>query len=126
MDDSISGLGNQIRAARTAKHLTQEELAERLDVSPETISHFERGVTSPSLKTLTTLAKLLDLKLSDVFAGLPGTPRKVSAKRADLEAQLRQIMLTWDDDRLQFLLDMAATIDKHAGAARGKRGGKKE
>jgi transcriptional regulator with XRE-family HTH domain len=106
--------------------LTQEELAERLDVSSETISHFERGVTSPSLKTLITLAKLIKLDLPTVFSGMPGQgPRKVSADRADLEAKLRQIGLTWDDDQLRYLLDIARTMLAHA-PRKPPRGGKRE
>jgi putative transcriptional regulator len=117
MDEPNSYLGNHIRAARTAKKLTQEVLAERLGVSSETISHFERGVTTPSLKTLLTLAKLIELDLPAIFAGLPGKPRKVSTDRADLEAKLRLAMLTWDDASLRLLADLADVVERNTAKA---------
>jgi DNA-binding XRE family transcriptional regulator len=47
-------LGQQIAAHRTALNLTQNQLAERLGVEPETVSRFERGSSLPSLKRLLT------------------------------------------------------------------------
>lgn len=45
-------IGEQIRIARENARLTQEQLAERIDVSPQYISDLERGVVGISLQTL--------------------------------------------------------------------------
>lgn len=71
-------LGQNIMRWRKALGLTQDQLALRLEVEPETISRFERGVTLPSLPTLASLAKalgatmaqLLEEKLPPPFKGI--------------------------------------------------------
>lgn len=53
-------LGRRIRAQRTRLGLTQEALAERADVSKETIGRMEQGIASPTLDTLFKVAKGLE------------------------------------------------------------------
>jgi ribosome-binding protein aMBF1 (putative translation factor) len=48
-------LGKAIASERTARELTQEQLAEMLGVEQETISRFERGTTLPPLPRLIQL-----------------------------------------------------------------------
>lgn len=45
-------IGEQIRLAREQAKLTQEQLAERVEVSPQYISDLERGVVGISIPTL--------------------------------------------------------------------------
>ncbi len=45
-------IGEQIRAAREQAKLTQEQFAERIDVTPQYISDLERGVVGISIATL--------------------------------------------------------------------------
>ena len=44
-------VGRRIKAAREARHLTQEELAARIDISPTHVSVIERGTKIPRLDT---------------------------------------------------------------------------
>ena len=50
-----------IRASRRAKGLSQEQLAEQIDVAPEHLSALERGVNAPSLETFAALVRVLGL-----------------------------------------------------------------
>jgi transcriptional regulator with XRE-family HTH domain len=52
-------LGNAARQARKALKLTQENMAERLDVSVEFYGRIERGVAWPSLETFTRMIDVL-------------------------------------------------------------------
>ena len=45
-------IGNKIRELRIEKNLTQEELANRAELSKGFISQLERNLTSPSIATL--------------------------------------------------------------------------
>ena len=45
-------IGEQIRLAREQAKLTQEQFAERIEVSPQYISDLERGVVGISIPTL--------------------------------------------------------------------------
>ena len=42
-------IGDKVKAARTKAGLTQEQAAQVLDVSRQTISHWENGKTSPAI-----------------------------------------------------------------------------
>jgi transcriptional regulator with XRE-family HTH domain len=56
----MDGLGARLRELRRARALTQEELAEKADVSPSTIVDIERGKHEPQIRTLRKLARALD------------------------------------------------------------------
>ena len=43
MDEKIKDVGSRIRDARKAKHLSQYELAEMIDISPSHMSDIENG-----------------------------------------------------------------------------------
>ena len=57
-------IGSRIKAARKNKNLTQEALAEKLDVSIGYVSQIERGTTKISLDLLGSLSGILERDLS--------------------------------------------------------------
>ena len=63
-------IGARITAARERVHLTQEQLAEIIDISPTHMSVIERGVKTPKLDTFVRIANALgvstDALLQDV------------------------------------------------------------
>ena len=63
-------IGARIKAARERVHLTQEQLAEIIDISPTHMSVIERGVKTPKLDTFVRFANALgvstDALLQDV------------------------------------------------------------
>ena len=52
-------IGARIKAARERVHLTQEQLAEIIDISPTHMSVIERGVKTPKLDTFVRIANAL-------------------------------------------------------------------
>lgn len=60
-------IGARIRNLRLARNLTQEELAERADLTKGFISQLERDQTSISVDSLIGILKVLDIKVSDFF-----------------------------------------------------------
>ena len=54
-------IGRCIKAAREKKQLTQEQLAELVDLSAMHVSVIERGVKLPKLETLINIANVLDV-----------------------------------------------------------------
>ena len=67
-------IGQRIKTARERKGLTQEQLAEQVDLSPMHVSVIERGVKLPKLETLINIANVLDVSadvlLQDVVRNL--------------------------------------------------------
>ena len=60
-------IGSRIRYHRIQNGLSQEELAERTDVSFVYISHIERGEKSPSLKTIIAISNALEVSVDDLI-----------------------------------------------------------
>ena len=60
-------LGVKIREMRQQKNLTQEELADRCELTKGYISQLENDLTSPSIATLCDLLNALGSNLSDFF-----------------------------------------------------------
>lgn len=64
---ALRELGRRIAAYRRKAGWTQEQLAERLRVTPETVSRFERGKIAPSFERLEMLAAEFRIELRDLF-----------------------------------------------------------
>ncbi len=54
-------MGDRIREARKHKGLTQEQLAELLDISVESVSHIERGSRLPSMQVFIKIIEVLNV-----------------------------------------------------------------
>ena len=61
-------IGHKLKELRVQKGLTQEELADRVELSKGFISQLERDLTSPSIATLTDLLQCLGCSLKDFFS----------------------------------------------------------
>jgi len=55
-----------IKELRKVLHLTQKELAKKLDVHPLTISRWERGIRKPQAKYERRMEKLLSRRLRNL------------------------------------------------------------
>ena len=64
-------IAKNIRTLRTAKNLTQDELAEKLFVSRQTVSNYETGRSRPDVEMLAKIAEVLDTDANTVIYGLP-------------------------------------------------------
>ena len=113
MDHVIKHVAKTLRAARVAKAMTQEDLAGHLGLATESISHFERGVSAPSLKMIAAAADALDVKMADLFVGLK-EGKDISRQRADNEAVVRRLAYDLDDKSLALLAKIATAIGDQA------------
>ena len=68
MDNNIKHkLGRNIKIERIRKDLTQEEFAEKIDMSLSYVSKLEQGITSPTAIVLYKMAKILNVSMEDFF-----------------------------------------------------------
>ena len=58
----------KIKELREKRNLTQEALAEKVDVTRQTILFLEKGKYNPSLRLAYKIAKVLNSKVEDVFS----------------------------------------------------------
>lgn len=82
-------IGKRIKAAREKKQLTQEQLAERVDLSPMHVSVIERGAKLPKLETLINIANVLDVSADTLLQDVVNNQTKLLISEAsDLIRQL--------------------------------------
>ncbi|WP_313133660.1 helix-turn-helix domain-containing protein [Anaerocolumna sp.] len=74
-------IGEKIKELRIQKSLTQEELADRAELSKGFISQLERDLTSPSIATLVDILQCLGTNLEEFFTG--SSPEQVVFKKTD-------------------------------------------
>ena len=63
----MKNFGNRIKALRRKISLTQEELAERLNVSYQTISKWETGASLPDITLFPLLANFFDVTTDELL-----------------------------------------------------------
>jgi len=63
-------IGERLKQARLNKRLTQEKLAEKLDVSVAFLSRIERGSSLISLKRLNQICSILEITEGEILNGV--------------------------------------------------------
>lgn len=64
----VKNIGQHVKKKREIMELTQEKLAELMDISITTISRLENGQQCMSIKNLIKLANILQLDVADLFS----------------------------------------------------------
>ncbi|MEC3906137.1 helix-turn-helix transcriptional regulator [Tamlana sp. 2201CG12-4] len=67
-DEFLKELGVHFRKVRESKGLTQQELANRIDVEVMQISRVERGTVNTSICMIKEIADNLNIQLSELFS----------------------------------------------------------
>lgn len=60
-------LGEKIKSYRESKNMTQNEIANILDVSPATVSKYESGALEPNIESLKRLAELFEISIDGLL-----------------------------------------------------------
>jgi transcriptional regulator with XRE-family HTH domain len=100
--DIAKALGKRIRALRQSRseRLTQEELAERADISVSFLSMIERGERAPHLETLLRIASALQVGVGELFQfeeGPSASPRALDPALKPIAEFVRSRSLTRRD-----------------------------
>ncbi len=80
-------IGQKIRKIRKAHGLSQEELAERINISTTHMSHIETGNTKLSLPVFVDIAAALEVRTDDLLSNAPIT---TSASLEEIAAVLER------------------------------------
>ena len=103
-EQELTALRETIRNERKNKRITQEELAEMLEVSPTHVKHIESGHRKPSIEILFELAKILNISLDEVVFPKNGTPN--DATRGKIE----RLVDVSDEASRQFMLSVLEAL----------------
>jgi transcriptional regulator with XRE-family HTH domain len=102
-------LGAKVRAAREIRGLSQEQLAEAIGRTPETISNIERGKTMPGTGTLHALCAALSVEWTDLLSELE---TRSSADRIGTEFRILQMVRALPQEDLEIVEKTAEALFK--------------
>jgi transcriptional regulator with XRE-family HTH domain len=71
--DLLSAIGETLRAERTERGLTLKQVAEGAHVSVSYLAEIERGEKDPSSRVLESIARGLDVELSELLVRIAAT-----------------------------------------------------
>ncbi len=60
-------IGRKLKELRQGEQLTQQQLADRLQISRVNYTRYERGVVRPDYETLLKIADFYDISLDEIF-----------------------------------------------------------
>lgn len=72
-DNRLQILGDNIRAERMRKRLSQEKLAELINVNKDSIRNIENGRQTPSAFIVFDIANTLEIPIEDLYKNVPKT-----------------------------------------------------
>ena len=99
-----SVIGERLKRARKEKHLTQEQLAEKIDVSIAFLSRIERGSSQINLKRLSQICEILDVTEGDIL-------NVASSKSAKyLDSEFANLLKNCSSDKQKLIYDIAKVI----------------
>lgn len=99
-------VGTRLAAERKARGLTQQQVAEQLQVEPESISRMEGGVIVPTLQRLRQFAQLYGCSMESLVS-------KTSDQPSDIARWLEQELLALEDVDRIFVLEQARGLIDH-------------
>ncbi|MCR5025525.1 MAG: helix-turn-helix domain-containing protein [Lachnospiraceae bacterium] len=67
-------IGKRIKTYREKADLTQKQLADELNISVQAVSQWENEKTSPDVDFLTSIAKILKVRVGDLLEDIPESP----------------------------------------------------
>ena len=74
-------IGRRIQEIRKQKGLTQEQMAERVNISPHYLSALERGVYNIKLDLLVDILNVLNCSADEVFQDVVDSSSKIKASQ---------------------------------------------
>ena len=106
MSIDYKSIGRRIKAARISLDMTQERLAEKVNLSPSHLSNIETGTTKVSLPTIVKLANALDVSVDALLAD------SVVQSKAVFEQDIQSILSDCDSYEIRVIADIAAATKK--------------
>ena len=99
-----SVIGERLKRARKEKHMTQEQLSEKIDVSIAFLSRIERGSSQINLKRLSQICEILDVTEGDILNG-------VSSKSAKyLDSEFASLLKDCSAEQQRLIYDIARVV----------------
>jgi transcriptional regulator with XRE-family HTH domain len=96
-------VGLTIAKYRQQSGLTQNEVAEKLNIGYEAVSRMERGIVMPTVERLVELAEIFNCEAADLLT-------QSSNRIEDQSAQIKSLLSILEDSDRVFLLDLITKL----------------
>lgn len=100
MELDYKAIGQRIKIARIKKGITQEAVADIIDVTPAHMSNIETGKTKVSLPTLTAIANALSVSVDTLLCD------NVLASKVIFEIEAKEVFKDCDEYEIRLLVDL--------------------
>lgn len=104
MELDYKAIGKRVKIARIKADLTQEKLAEQIELSPTHLSNIETGTTKVSLTTIVNIANALSVSVDDLLCD------SVIKSKIQFEKDIEAILDDCDDHEIRIIKDMLVAI----------------
>lgn len=103
-------LAKQLKSARLNKNFTQQEVANKLNISRQSISKWENGSSTPDINTLKILASFYEISIQDLTKENESLKEKIKSNNHTIHTQqkklsnIKEILTKNESDDSWFLL----------------------
>lgn len=97
-------IGQRLKKARIDKNMTQENLAEKLDISVAFLSRVERGLSHVNLKRLSQICAILDISEGYILNGAASTSEQY------LISEFNELLSNCSPEKQKLIYKIAKTI----------------
>tara|TARA_R110000744_G_C19364376_1_gene561733 strand:+ start:1495 stop:2004 length:510 start_codon:yes stop_codon:yes gene_type:complete len=110
MDNVSMSIGNTLKSRRIALNIKQEDLAERLGVTDQTVSKWERDLTEPKASQVCQLSQILKITEKEICRGT-----SISEKSDPFDFVRKVCILINEVPQTEMLAGMQGFIDDEEG-----------
>lgn len=104
MELNYTEIGKRIKIARIREGISQEKLAELVELSPSHMSNIETGTTRVSLVAIVRIANALNVTVDDLLCD------NLIRAKPQFEYDIKQLLDICDDYEIRIVKDLLATI----------------
>ena len=105
----VERFGGRLREVRTARGMTQHDLAEKAEVSPAYVGRLERGVAAPGIDLVERLAVALGTTAGDLLPAAE-PPDATGVLRDQAKRQFDALVQAADEHTLTLLVGLLARL----------------
>lgn len=112
---NINMISKHLQFLRRSHNYTQDELAQKLDISRQAVSKWETGAAIPDLEVLLKISKLYDITINDIVEPRIQPPRITDFEQISTvsEKELKEVLEQFDIHSLVTALMGASPETNH-------------
>ena len=96
----MNTIGQNIAYFRKQKNMTQEELAEKMSVTAQAISKWERDTSYPDITVIQTLSKTFGVSVTELLEGISTPPQLKDAPQEIIDRRIVRIELQTEGTKI--------------------------